>query len=83
MPRFHVRYPQVQEGQKHSDELFATDDERTVRHWLEMCEHFYVWDTATGTIMWNQDDLDLALAKIPLSTRDWSQVGSIDPLDYE
>lgn len=69
MPRFYVKNKMVQEGQKHSDTLFATDSESTVRHWLNMYEEFYVFDSISGKAMRNEDDLNYALSIAPVQAR--------------
>jgi hypothetical protein len=70
MARFLVKYKSVTKEQPYGDTLFGTNDERTVRFWLDMSNEFHVWDSCTNIDIWLPDDVTYVLAKAPIAFPD-------------
>jgi hypothetical protein len=66
--RFVIRHTSVQEGQKHSEVIFATNSVETARAWIQMGE-FIVWDREYGQFLYTPTCMDWALVIIPLEAK--------------
>jgi len=67
MLRFQIKPTTDYEGHR---VLFETDNELTVRKWIEM-QGFYACDQITGKALRAQEDLDHALGIAPIVHRDF------------